>query len=179
LLRARKKIKGSIAVFELAAIITGIMVITYISSSFYDATQVKMQAAEGYEYSVKLVNSVIDYYEDNTAYPSSNYNDYGINPGNHTSSITYTDKTVTDHGYVLATFKNESGTHAMIRDKFILLRLEGSGGTEATPNHLVYSCYTNINSSILDGGLQTNNEISQIVGNSCEIITAINDVLPI
>ncbi len=177
MLRARKKIKGSIAVFELAAIITGVMVITYISSSFYDATEVKRQASQGYHYSMKLVDSIIGYYEDNTAYPSSNYNDYGVSPGDYASSIIYTNKTATDHAYVLATFNNTSGTHAMLRGKFILLRLDGSGGTASAPNHLVHSCYTNINSSILDGNLQSIGEVSQIVGKSCEIIAAVGDVL--
>lgn len=171
------RLKGSIAVFELAAVITGIMVIAYISSSFYDATKVKQQAAEGYNYGVKLADSVIEYYEDNSMYPSDNYNNYGVNPGNYVESVTYTDKTPSTHGYVLATFKNLGTIHATLKGKFILLRLEGSGGPPENPNHLVYRCFTNVNSSILDGGLQANNEVSQIVGNSCEIITAIDHVL--
>ena len=173
----RTRIKGSIAVFELAAVITGIMVIAYISSSFYDATEVKKQATEGYNYSSKLAGNVIKYYDENGVYPSDNYNNYGVSPGNYVESVTYTDKTPSENAYVLATFKSTGAIHAMLKGKFILLRLEGSGGPPENPNHLVYSCFTNVNSSILDGGLQANNEVSQIVGNSCEIITAIEHVL--
>ena len=174
-----KKAKGSIAIFELSAIISGIIVLTFISSSFYDATKIKTQAAEAYYYSETLAENIAEYYEDNLNYPDDDYNNYGVNPGDYVASVIYKNKTDSQYAYVLATFKDGDGTHSVLSNKYILFRIIGSGGTDETPNHLVSNCYTDINTAILTGDVQNVDEVSQIVGNQCVIISNITDVLDI
>jgi hypothetical protein len=167
------KSKGYI-LSEVVAAIACIAILTHITSWYTNAKSIQAQAKEGYDFASSVADKVIEYYSENTSYPTSGTYDYGTDPGEYVSSVNYYAPTTSTHGYVISYFRSgPNGLHVVLQDKWIIKKLSVSG------SHLVSTCYTNINSSFMSGSVLSDGENSEMVGNSCEVASSVSSVIDI
>jgi len=167
-----KKIKGYILA-EVAAVIAVIVILAHISTLYNGAKIIKAQAQEGYVFATQVATNVVDYYEENTAFPTGTAYDYGADPGEYVASVVYNAPVAeTTHGYAIATFRpGPTGLQEALQGKWIIQLFSVSGP------HLVTNCYTNINSAFMSGATLAAGANSDIVGNSCEVADTIAAVI--
>ena len=167
-----RKSKGYV-LSEVVAAITCIAILTQITTWYTSAKNIQTQAQEGYDFATTVADRVIEYYEENSSYPSSGTYDYGSNPGEYVASVNYYAPTASSAGYIIATFRSGSdGPQIVLQDKWIIKKLSQSG------SHIVSTCYTNVNASFMTGTTLPDGSDSEMVGNSCEVDTsAISDVV--
>ena len=172
---AIKKLKGYI-LGEVVAAIAVIAILTHISTWYNSAKTIQAQAQEGYDFATQVATNVVDYYEENGAFPTGTTYDYGTDPGEYVASVIYNAPvSATTYGYTIATFRlGPNGLQTVLQGKWIIQLFSVSGP------HLVTNCYTNINSAFMSGATLAAGTNSDIVGNSCEVadtIAAVIDVL--
>jgi len=174
---AIKKLKGYI-LGEVVAAIAVIAILTHISTWYNSAKTIKAQAQEGYDFATQVATNVVDYYEENTAFPTGTNYDYGTDPGEYVESVVYNapDPTATPatHGYTIATFRpGPNGLQTVLQGKWIIQLLSVSGP------YLVTNCYTNINSAFMSGTTLAAGSDSDMVGHSCEVADTIASVIDV
>lgn len=168
-----RKCKGYV-LSEVVAAITCIAILTQITTWYTSAKAIQTQAKEGYDFATTVTDRVIEYYEDNSSYPTSGTYDYGTNPGEYIASVNYYAPTSTTAGYIIATFRSDSdGPQIVLRDKWVIKKLSQSGSS-----HIVSNCYTNVNASFMTGTVLPDGNDSEMVAHSCEVDTRpISDVI--
>ncbi len=170
-----KKQTGTIMVAEIVGTLAAIAVLMHIATWYNGSKEIQAQAKEGFDFATEVATNVIDYYGDNSDFPTGTGYDYGTDPGEYTASVVYNAPVSgLTHGYVIATFRSgPSGLNKVLQGKWIIKLFSVSGA------HLVSNCYTNINASLLSGTTLTAGEDSTIVKNSCEIADSIAAVVNI
>lgn len=174
MIMAIKKLKGYI-LGEVVAAIAVIAILTHISTWYNSAKTIKAQAQEGYDFATQVATNVVDYYEENTAFPTGTTYDYGTDPGEYVASVVYHAPVAsTTHGYTIATFRSgPNGLQTVLQGKWIIQLLSVSGP------HLVTNCYTNINSAFMSGTTLAAGSDSDMVGHSCEVADTIASVIDV
>ena len=157
---------------DVAATITVISILTLIGTWYTSAKTIQAQAKEGYQFTTSVSDKVIEYYAENTSFPTSGSFDYGANPGEYVASVNYYAPTASSHGYVITYFRSGAdGPQIVLQGNWIIKKLSISG------SHLVSNCYTNINASYMSGTVLPNGEDSEMVGNSCEVASTTSSVI--
>ena len=158
---------------DVAATITVISILTLIGTWYTSAKTIQAQAQEGYGFTTSVADKIIEYYSDNTSFPTSGSYDYGANPGEYVSSVNYYAPTASTHGYVITYFRSGNGgpPQIVLQGRWIIKKLSVSG------SHLVSNCYTNINASYMSGTVLPDGEDSEMVGHSCEVASTIASVI--